>query len=253
MMEPTATIAPGTFLIILAVTVLISLVAGYVARMFEERPKPEAQAADAPAAENPVLPEEHTALMVTLDKSLAWHLEVDGTRVKPNELTPEQRARLVNILVQIRPWIDGKTVALAPAVSAPASPNGEQRQNGEIAGGRSTDPQAIAPAPTKPADESEKNKTKLSIGRGFRSLMANDLKVIENTRPPSIVTMIDDFLQKRLANSSFANREIHLEEGSLGEVIVFVGKTRYAGVDEVTDPEIQAMIKAAIKDWEKST
>lgn len=231
-MEPTATIPPGAFLIILAITVLISLVAGYAARMFEERSKPDAQAADSPEAGNPAMPEEHTALKVTLDKSLAWHLEVDGARIAPNDLTTEQRARLVNIIVQIRPWIDGKT-APAPAVPAPAP--------------------AVAPVSTKPAEQGEKDKTKLSIGRGFRSLMANDLKVIENTRPPSIVAMIDDFLQKRLAASPLANREIHLEEGSLGEVTVFVGKTRYAGVDDVPDPEIQTIIKSAIKDWEKTT
>ncbi len=79
---------------------------------------------------------------------------------------------------------------------------------------------------------------RLNLGRGFRSLMANDIKVIENTRPPSIVTLIDDFLQKRLAASPLAGQEIHLEEGPRGEVIVFVGKTRYTGVDEVADPQI---------------
>ncbi|GAB4484920.1 MAG: hypothetical protein Fur0016_16140 [Anaerolineales bacterium] len=241
-MEPTATIPPGTFLIILAITVLIALVAGYAARMFEERPKPEAQAADFPQAENPVLPEEHTALKVTLDKSLAWHLEVDGKRVAPDEMTAEQRARLVNIIVQIRPWIDGKMFPAA-TVSAPKPV--------PPASAAAPSP-AVAPVPAKPGEEGDKNKTKLSLGRGFRSLMANDLKVIENTRPPSIVTMIDDFLQKRLAASPLASREIHLEEGSLGEVIVFVGKTRYASVDDVPDPEIQTMIRAAIKDWEKS-
>ncbi len=237
-MESTATIPPGTFLIVLAVTVLIALMAGYAARMFEERPKSDAQAADSPEAGRPALPEEHTALKVMLDKSLAWHLEVDGARVAPDELTAEQRARLVNIIVQIRPWIDGKTVPAPAPVPAPAAP-----------------PPAAAPVSAKPPAENDKDKdkTKLSIGRGFRSLMANDLKVIENTRPPSIVTMIDDFLQKRLAASPLANREIHLEEGSLGEVIVFVGKTRYAGVDDVPDAEIQTMIKSAIKDWEKST
>jgi hypothetical protein len=65
--------------------------------------------------------------------------------------------------------------------------------------------------------------------------------------------MIDDFLQKRLAVSPLANREIHLEEGALGEVVVFVGKERFAGVEAVSNPEIQSIIRAAIKDWEKSS
>ncbi len=251
-METTATISPEIFLVVLAVTILVSLIAGYVARIFEERQKPEPppQTAQEPAP-SAEMPGEHTALKVTFDKDLAWHLEVDGVRTAPNELTPEQRARLVNILVQIRPWIDGKT-APAPVNPAPAPPLA------------ATPSPAAASAPAKiqfPGETSslgisndkDKDKTKLSLGRGFRSLLANDLKAIENARPPSIVAMIDDFLQKRLTASPLADREIHLEEGSVGEVVVFVGKTRYAGVDEVPDPEIQAMIKSAIKDWEKSS
>lgn len=241
-METIPTITPGVFLIILAVTVLISLLAGYAARMFEERPKPADQpfSADSEAGQV-ILPEEHTALKVMLDKNLAWQLEIDGARVLPNELTPEQRARLVNIIVQIRPWIDGKTVA-APATPAPIpTPAVASPPFAPVASTR----------PQPPAVEAD--KLKIDIGRGFRSLFANDLKVIENTKPASIVAMIDDFLQKRLATSPMAGREIHLEEGALGEVIVFVGKTRYPGVEDVPDPEIQAIIKAAIKDWEKSS
>ncbi|MCS6995258.1 MAG: hypothetical protein N2117_08050 [Anaerolineales bacterium] len=244
-METTPTIAPTTFVLILAVAILIALAAGYAARLLEEK----SQSGDAPAAteeaEKPILPEEHIALKVTLDKSLQWHLEVDGARVLPGEVTAEQRARLVNILVQIRPWVEGKGAA-APAASAPPSPPPPAAST----------PVAVSISnisPVAPPKEEEKNKMRLSLGRGFRSLMANDVKVIENTRPPSIVTLIDDFLQKRLADSPLAGQDIHLEEGAQGEVIVFVGKTRYASVNEVTDPQIQAMIRAAIKDWEKST
>lgn len=241
-MEPTATISPGIFLIVIAITVLIALIAGYVARMFEERQKP----ADLPqpAAPEPgqvILPEEHTALKVTLDKGLAWQLEVDGARVAPNELTAEQRARLVNIIVQIRPWIDGKA-APAPVVPVPAQ-----------APAQPTPPVAATVSTKSQPPAAESDKLKIDVGRGFRSLFANDLKVIESAKPTSIVSMIDDFLQKRLAASPLANREIHLEEGALGEVVVFVGKERFAGVEAVPDPEIQTIIRAAIKDWEKSS
>ncbi|PWH15663.1 MAG: hypothetical protein DDG60_05405 [Anaerolineae bacterium] len=239
-MESVPVIAPGTFVIILAVTILVSLVAGYAARMFEE--KPQAEEKPVSPAETPVLPAEHVALRVLLDKELHWHLEIDGARLEAGEMTPEQRTRLVNILVQIRPWVDGKTVP-SPAISATVTQTAP------------APPSISLSARLKPpeVDEEEKGKLKLSLGRGFRSLMANDVKVIENTKPPSIVALIDEFLQKRLEVSAFAERDIHLEEGPLGEVIVFVGKTRYASVNDVPDPEIQAMIKAAIKDWEKST
>lgn len=239
-METTPAIPPLTFVIILSLAVLIALVAGYAVRMLEEKPQNELPAAEAETPKE-VLPEEHVALRVTLDKSLQWHVEVDGTRVLPAEVTPEQRARLVNILVQIRPWVDAKSApvsAPAPAVAAPPVP-------------AASSVVSISAIPTEKKDE-DKGKMRLDLGRGFRSLMANDIKVIENTRPPSIVTLIDDFLQKRLAASPLAGQEIHLEEGPRGEVIVFVGKTRYTGVDEVADPQIQAMIRAAIKDWEKT-
>lgn len=238
-METTPAIPPLTFVIILSLAVLIALVAGYAARMLEEKPQNELPAAEAETPKE-VLPEEHVALRVMLDKSLQWHVEVDGTRVLPAEVTPEQRARLVNILVQIRPWVDGKS---APAPAAPAPPPAPAPA--------SVVSISAVSASSEKKDE-DKPRMRLNLGRGFRSLMANDIKVIENTRPPSIVTLIDDFLQKRLAASPLAGQEIHLEEGPRGEVIVFVGKTRYAGVDEVTDPQIQAMIRAAIKDWEKT-
>lgn len=241
-MESTATIPPGIFLIILAVTVIIALIAGYAARMFEERSQSASQAASAPETELTLPEEEQTILKIMLDESQTWNVEIDGARVTPDTLTAEQRTRLVNIIVQLRPWIDGKA-APAPAGSARTS----------IPAPAAAPPPAAAPVSIKLAEESDKDKNKISIGRGFRSLMANDLKILENARPPSIVSMIDDFLQKRLDASPLAGQDIHLEEGPLGEVIVFVGKTRYAGVDDVPDPEIRAMIKSAIKDWEKSS
>lgn len=237
-MEPTATISPNVFLIVIAITVLVSLIAGYVARIVEERQKPADQPQSAaPEPGQVIVPEEHTALKVTLDKGLAWQLEVDGARVAPNELTAEQRARLVNIIVQIRPWIDGKA---APAPAAPAPT-------------QLTPPVAATVSMKTEPPAAESDKLKIDVGRGFRSLFANDLKVIESAKPTSIVSMIDDFLQKRLAVSPLANREIHLEEGALGEVVVFVGKERFAGVEAVSNPEIQSIIRAAIKDWEKSS
>ncbi len=71
-METTPAIPPLTFVIILSLAVLIALVAGYAARMLEEKPHNETPAAEAETPKE-VLPEEHVALRVTLDKSLQWH------------------------------------------------------------------------------------------------------------------------------------------------------------------------------------
>jgi hypothetical protein len=67
----------------------------------------------------------------------------------------------------------------------------------------------------------------------------------------SIVEQIDEILQARLAGSPLAGRGIRLMQSPEGGAIVWVGLQKFAGVDEVTDPEVQAVIRAATAEWEK--
>ncbi len=238
------TLTPGTFLIILAITIAISLGAGYAVSKFEEHPALAPKDSADPTTQLPVVPEEHTILNVTIDKSLAWHLELDGVRVQVGNLTAEQRTRLVNVLVQIRPWVEGKP---APALASPAPTPAAPRQTGPLPP-LATSATRTQPLPGLPPGEAPK----IDIGRGFRSLMTSDLKKLDKVAPVSIVALIDDFLQKRLEVSPLTDRQIRLEEGALGEVIVLIGKQRYPGVEAVPDPQVQTIIRAAIADWEKS-
>lgn len=68
----------------------------------------------------------------------------------------------------------------------------------------------------------------------------------------SIVSQIDSVLQTRLVGTPLEERGIFLTESPEGGVAVYVGLTRYHGIDEVPDPEIKAAIRAAIKEWEDS-
>jgi hypothetical protein len=43
---------------------------------------------------------------------------------------------------------------------------------------------------------------------------------------------------------------VFLTQSPEGGVIVYVGLTKYMGVDSVPDPEIKAAIRAAISEWE---
>ena len=61
---------------------------------------------------------------------------------------------------------------------------------------------------------------------------------------------IDSVLQARLEGTALADRGIFLTQSPEGGVIVYVGLTRYNGVDDVPDPEIKAAIRAAISEWE---
>jgi hypothetical protein len=230
----------------------VAAIAGYVFGMVDSRVTnaikenraEQAALKEATARESiPARLDEHSVLKVTVDPTLRWHLELDGTQLEPEGLTPEQRARLVNVIVQIRPWIDGKTTA-APAPAAPASALVSATiQTGMV--------QTSAPAAPVPAVAPPAGPPRLDIARGFRSLLEKELKGAEPEKGPSIVRMIDDVLQKKLELSPLAAKHIRLEEGSVGEVVVYVGVQRYSGVDAVPDEAIKGIIKEAIAEWNR--
>lgn len=198
-----------------------------------------------PAGENQNRLGELTALKVNIDQTLKWHLDLDNVQMDdPNTMSKEQRQRLVSIITQIRPWIDGKPAQPANYAANEALPS----------------PAAAAPQPSPvktpslaiPAQANAANgpAPRIDAIRGLRSLLQNEIKSPSQTGI-SIVAMIDEVLQAKLMNSPLSDRSIRLEEGRMGEVIVLVGIKRYSSVDEVPEPEIRAIIKAAISDWEK--
>jgi hypothetical protein len=66
-----------------------------------------------------------------------------------------------------------------------------------------------------------------------------------------MVGQIDDILQKNIAGTPLASRGVKLMDAPGGGVTVFIGMDRYSSVGEVTDPEVQAALRAAIAAWEK--
>jgi hypothetical protein len=235
--------------IILAVA---ALAAGYFIGIFDSRltqaARKKLEENSKPVDETPKeqnVAGEHTVLKVTVDPAIKWHLELDGARLEDtNATTVEQRQRLVNVVVQMRPWIDGKP---APAVvPVPGAPVPDAQPVPEMPSLKPLTAAMAAQIPTPPPPP-----PKIDPIRGLRSLLNNEIKTPDKIKSVSIVAMIDDVLQSKLPGTPFSGKGIRLEEGSFGEVIVFVGANRYPSVDAVPDPDIQTLIKSAIADWEK--
>ena len=155
-------------------------------------------------------------------------LDLDGTRVDTSALSADQRKRLIEMLSLIRPWLEGKP-APAPAPTPPPQPRPVMP----------TAPQTppIAPSPVINPLTSPRPTT-----------------IAKEDRPSapatSIVGQIDTVLQARLEGTPLGERGIFLAQSPDGGVMVYVGLTKYMGIDEVPDAEIKAAIRAAITEWE---
>lgn len=178
------------------------------------------------------------ALKVLLGPAQNCAVELDGQSVVSGELTPEQRQRLVGIVVQLRPWIDNKPVPQSAAPIPPPAPV-------------SSPPLSRVPVAPRPAASAAPTGPRIDPIRGFRSLVENDVKKKELPPLVSVVALIDDVLQRQLINTPLESRGIKLEEGPMGAVMVHVGPVRYNSIDEVPHPEIQAAIRNAIAEFNR--
>jgi hypothetical protein len=183
--------------------------------------KARADQAAAAAASNPA---KDSLLRLSLDQAGRPLLDLDGRSVNAAALSPEQRKRLIELMVTMRPWIEA---APAPAQSRPVSaPQPALRPAPPVASVPSARP---GPAPVA------------GVPAGPPEIAA----------PTTMVGQIDAILQARLAASPLATRGVRLIESPDGGVSVMVGLQRFAGVGEVPDAEVQAAIRAAIAEWEK--
>lgn len=158
-------------------------------------------------------------------------LDLDGNRADTSSLSPEQRKRLIEMLSLMRPWLEGRSVpAPAPSTRISAQPLSDQP--------RST-PVSPVPSIPKPTPQPAAPRASIIVKEDRPSAPAN-----------SIVAQIDTILQARLAGTPLADRGVFLTQSPEGGVNVFVGLTRYTGVEDVPDAEVKAAIRAAISEWE---
>ncbi len=209
---------------------------GYKKRKAEEAQEKKDQPPP-PQATPETITVDDPGLLRIKSESGSFALNLDGVRVNPISLSPEQRKRLIEMLNIMRPWLEGKPVSapsmtaqLPPRSSQPVNPVQTQTQPAPVQS--ETPPPPPRPQPTTP----------------------NPATIAKEDRPSapanSIVTQIDTILQARLDGTPLEERGIFLTQSPEGGVIVYVGLTPYHGVDEVPDSEIKAAIRAAISEWE---
>ncbi len=221
---------------------------GYKKRKKEEQqekgdqppPKPET------VTETVTVTVDDPGLLRVKNEGGSYTLDLDGTRVDPSTLPPEQRKRLIEILSIMRPWLEGRPAPApvpppAPAVTTSASPAAmlDRIQSRPVADARQGTPvQPASPAPVASTPPAAPKPA--TIAKEDRPAAPAD----------SMVNQIDSILQARLVGTPLEERGVFLAQSPEGGVNVYIGLTRYNGIDDVPDPEIKSAIRAAIAEWE---
>lgn len=220
---------------------------GYKKRKAEEGQEKKDKPASPPATPQTVTIDDPGLLRIK-EENGSFALDLDGRRVNPTLLSAEQRRRLIDMLNIMRPWLEGRPVsapasAASPRPTVPPPPSSEPTTLEERLKAIGSAPPAsrpVSPQPIPAASPPAPASRASTIAKEDRPAVPAN----------SIVGQIDAVLQQRLMGTPLEDRGIFLAQSPEGSVNVYVGLTRYSGIDEVPDPEIKAAIRAAISEWE---
>ena len=138
-----------------------------------------------------------------------------------SELPPGERQKLNAIVQDLGPWLEPPP----PPVSSP---------------------EAYEPKPAKSSPFTRSASPGQNSKKGFT-------QPAKETASTGMIPEIDAILQQKLVGTPFANLDIHILEGPLGEVNVQVGAMKHPGVESIPNHEIQAFIRESVAEWEKRT
>jgi hypothetical protein len=71
-----------------------------------------------------------------------------------------------------------------------------------------------------------------------------------NKQPVTMVEQVDAILQELLVDSPLAGKRIRLLEHPTLGVTVWVDTQKFNGVESVSDPQVQQLLRAAAREWE---
>jgi len=218
---------------------------GYKRRKAEEE-KEQKELPVSPAARPETVTLDDPGLLRIKDENGSFVLDLDGKRLNPLSLSSSQRKRLIDMLNIMRPWLEARVDASSARPTAPPFPAVQPTTLNERLNAFGSAAPKSKPAPPPTASPPPQPPAPPPAARAST--------IAKEDRPAapanSIVSQIDTILQSRLAGTPLEERGVFLTQSPEGGVNVYVGLTRYDGIDEVPDPQIKAAIRAAISEWE---
>ncbi len=89
----------------------------------------------------------------------------------------------------------------------------------------------------------------LDIMRQYRYLRERDKQ--PQIKIKTVLEEIDDILQAKIADTALAKRGLKVSADSSGAALFFLDGKSYSGAEELPEAEAQAVVKAAIQEWER--
>lgn len=166
---------------------------------------------------NKAAPMEPEVVAIYERLSGAYRVRVDGKMIEyPDNLQPEERERLLSVLVKMRPWVE------KPKEAEPLSAEEDAETVSSLA----------------KLDEGEK------VDEALEEIAFRDL---------SMRGQIDYILQKKLNGHPLEEQGIRLKSSLSGGLIFQIGLEEYEWLDEIPDPAVKEIIQEAISEWEEKT
>ncbi len=170
------------------------------------------------------------------DKSLRQIVpQIDGKTIKaPALLKEDERRQLILLYQELGKWLN-----LTPASQAIQQEEGSKQ---------TTASQATAINPADLPLSSNEKPPKKGVADWLAEAVQPKVSVSEPAR--SIAMQVDEILQRRLQEKGWQQRGIRLLELPNKGMVVMIGLDQYATVEDVPDAEIQAILRASVREWE---
>ena len=181
---------------------------------------------------------ETTALSVYEDNAGMIKLRIDGEMVAAkSELDTEKRARLLKLVIALRPWLEKaaeKKKTVTPSVrSAPIPVPTPIETPAPV-----KETTAATPVLTTPTEN-----PKIQFEARAEEITVSRLSMVEQ---------IDRILQKKLDGSPLDKQGIQLRTSISGGILIRIGLTEFEWIDEIPDEAIQLVIRESIAEWEQN-